>query len=148
MYMLSDHQQLTLLTIDDTKRQVCGVSCYHDTSSIIQKADALSAILAQKRYCMPLLAIACALALALYGARPASGYGINVTIDDTYGDEMTGAKPVYAPDDGLPPIWENAPCGGCGVQVSPSQVHNRKWHAVTVNGTTPSVSITLNFNGM
>ncbi|KAJ7625525.1 hypothetical protein FB45DRAFT_67865 [Roridomyces roridus] len=65
----------------------------------------------------------------------------NRTIDDTYGDLVTGAMPFYAPAS----AWNPSNCTGCFVQPDPSQLLNGTRHDSTARGATSSV--TLQFSG-
>ncbi|KAH9930986.1 uncharacterized protein B0H18DRAFT_120691 [Fomitopsis serialis] len=70
------------------------------------------------------------------------------TIDDTYGDSVTGATPVYPNED----CWNEGPgCSACVLQPDPSEAHNGTWHDTTSNICTtqypPTHSVTFSFNG-
>ncbi|KAH9932121.1 uncharacterized protein BXZ73DRAFT_77617 [Epithele typhae] len=79
---------------------------------------------------------------------------VNVTIDDEFGDDITGAKPVYSPDTGL---WtQGSTCTGCGVrsiaypqgEVQASQAFHGTWHDATyLSGYGSPCAVTLTFNG-
>ncbi|KAM5539939.1 hypothetical protein V8D89_006442 [Ganoderma adspersum] len=73
---------------------------------------------------------------------------VNRTIDDKYGDEVTGQVPLYTPSKG----WaEGSNCNGCGISVSggvdPHGPFNGTWHDTTVHPHDPSHTIALNFTG-
>ncbi|KAH9930967.1 uncharacterized protein B0H18DRAFT_872741 [Fomitopsis serialis] len=52
------------------------------------------------------------------------------TIDDTYGDSVTGATPVYSNED----CWNEGPgCSACTFQPNTSEAHNGTWHDTTSN---------------
>ncbi|KAJ7625524.1 hypothetical protein FB45DRAFT_921658 [Roridomyces roridus] len=65
----------------------------------------------------------------------------NRTIDDTYGDPITGFMPFYAPAS----QWNPTNCTGCFVQPDPSQLFNGTRHDTTSNDGTSS--LTLQFTG-
>lgn len=97
---------------------------------------------------MPSLAAAAAALLLLLTlpSRHADAVLINRTIDDEYGDPITGIMPVYNPPD----AWaQGAKCPGCGAQPSPNLAFNGTWHDSTyfasVGG--PAHSIAISFNG-
>jgi hypothetical protein len=63
------------------------------------------------------------------------------TIDDTYGDSVTGDLPTYIG------VWSNASlCNFCPIQYHPdlSQLHNGTWHSAIID---ISTSVTLKFTG-
>ncbi|KAF8140813.1 hypothetical protein K438DRAFT_1636833 [Mycena galopus ATCC 62051] len=70
----------------------------------------------------------------------------NRTIDDFYGDEVTGVRPVYDPLD----AWNvNSNCTGCFVQPDASQTVDGTWHDTTDKATEgpPTHNVTLQFTG-
>jgi hypothetical protein len=71
---------------------------------------------------------------------------VNRTIDDQYGDSITGATPVYAPK----ALWtQGALCQSCGAQPDPTMVFNRTWHDSTYTVEDGQQrTITISFNGM
>ncbi|KAF8077613.1 hypothetical protein FPV67DRAFT_1775019 [Lyophyllum atratum] len=70
---------------------------------------------------------------------------VNRTIDDTTGDAVTGARPIYLP--ATPGVWENAACTGCAVKPDPAQAFKGSWTAATYNKDLASMSIELSFTG-
>ncbi|KAJ6480925.1 hypothetical protein C8R45DRAFT_872101 [Mycena sanguinolenta] len=71
------------------------------------------------------------------------GSVLPATIDDTNGDSLTGAQPVYTGS-----FSANSDCDGCTVHPDPSQAHDGTWHdSSQFNGAAP-VSVTLSFNGI
>lgn len=70
---------------------------------------------------------------------------VNVTIDDTSGDENTGALPVYIPLED----WTAEPgCTQCVVKPDPTQAFNHTWHDTSHFPTNPDqLSIQINFTG-
>lgn len=72
---------------------------------------------------------------------------INVTIDDQYGDEMTGVVPWYLP---LSNWTQGATCVGCFAKPDPNLALSGTWHDTTWH---PNVdqgapfSINIIFNG-
>ncbi|EPS98618.1 hypothetical protein FOMPIDRAFT_1017517 [Fomitopsis schrenkii] len=71
------------------------------------------------------------------------GTATNRTIDDNYGDSVTGAKPTYS--DG----WNYGPdCSKCYVQPVVSDTFDRSWHDVTASPDDPAArDIMLTFTG-
>ena len=69
----------------------------------------------------------------------------NRTIDDEYGDSVTGLAPEYSP----PGAWhQGSTCQACFVQLDGSQVLEGSWHDTTHHGGDPEPrSITMRFNG-
>ncbi|KAI0666261.1 hypothetical protein C8Q78DRAFT_1072504 [Trametes maxima] len=65
-------------------------------------------------------------------ARPfAAAALVNVTIDDTFGDESNGNKISYQPES----AWNvGQDCPACTAKPDISQVFNRTWHDTTFNG--------------
>ena len=51
------------------------------------------------------------------------------TIDDTYGDSVTGALPTYSDTD----CWHQNPCANCSLKPDASQAHNGTWHDTSSN---------------
>jgi hypothetical protein len=77
-------------------------------------------------------------------ARWVSATQVNVTVDDTDGDDVTGVLPVYQPSD----KWAQGPCGGCGVQlVDPKQAFKGTWHDATSTKPEDVRNITVQFTG-
>lgn len=68
---------------------------------------------------------------------------VNVTIDDTFGDPLTGNHIDYSP---LTSWNIGANCDGCTTAPDPSQVYNHTWHDGTFNrnaGSNPSPNAVL-----
>jgi hypothetical protein len=70
---------------------------------------------------------------------------VNRTIDDTFGDSLTGDKPTYLPS----AVWNdlNATCDTCVTQLDPNQAFNGTWTAAMYSPQLGSVSIELSFTG-
>ena len=65
-----------------------------------------------------------------------------VTIDDEYGDSLTGALPVYEG------AWKYGPdCSGCLLQPSPEEAFKAGWHDTTTSTQYAQQQVTLTFNG-
>ncbi|KAI0677297.1 hypothetical protein C8Q78DRAFT_961976 [Trametes maxima] len=85
----------------------------------------------------------------LLSARLVAGATRTVVIDDTYGDEATGALPTYAPS----AAWtQGKPCGfdvyDCLVNPDPNIARNGTWHdSVGKTDDAPTRTIDLNFEG-
>lgn len=72
---------------------------------------------------------------------------VNRTIDDQFGDPITGIMPVYSPEAN----WQQgATCGGCWAQPSKYMTFDGTWHDSTyfVTSGGPPHSITIPFNGL
>ena len=69
---------------------------------------------------------------------------VNVSIDDTYGDAMTGQKPVDQPSG----PWDGANCTHCDIVPSVALAFDGTWTAATYNpGPNSNINITLSFTG-
>ncbi|KAH0583495.1 hypothetical protein H2248_009123 [Termitomyces sp. 'cryptogamus'] len=67
----------------------------------------------------------------------------NRTIDDTHGDLVTGAKPIY-----LPGPWQHSDCGGCAIKPPLDNVFMQTYSAFTyMEEKFPSMSIQFSFQG-
>ncbi|KAF5386634.1 hypothetical protein D9615_001525 [Tricholomella constricta] len=75
----------------------------------------------------------------------ASALVTNRTIDDTTGDVVTGARPVYLPTTSF--TWEDATCKRCAITPDPSQAFKGTWTAATYKPELVSMSIELSFRG-
>lgn len=69
----------------------------------------------------------------------------NRTIDDQFGDSVTGVLPEYSP----PALWDKGiTCANCTVHLDPSRVLYGSWHDTTHRPGEPDQhSITMRFNG-
>ncbi|EAU85029.1 hypothetical protein CC1G_04125 [Coprinopsis cinerea okayama7 len=56
---------------------------------------------------------------------------VNVTIDDSLPDPVTGAVFRYSPEGGW--LDGREPCNGCTTRPDPALLHNRTWHDSTFN---------------
>ncbi|OCH96619.1 hypothetical protein OBBRIDRAFT_718250 [Obba rivulosa] len=72
----------------------------------------------------------------------------NVTVDDTFGDPITGEQFVYKPaSGGSIPAWNvGQDCPGCFAQPDPDQTYLHTWHDGTTGIMTP-MSASINFEG-
>lgn len=69
---------------------------------------------------------------------------VNRTIDDEYGDSVTGLKPQYSPPD----VWnQGSLCEDCSIKLDSSHVLNGTWHDATQVDGDSVRSITMHFNG-
>ena len=67
---------------------------------------------------------------------------VNRTIDDHFGDQITGALPIYSPAN----LWQQGNgCTGCLFQADVSKAFDGTWHDSTflVGGATRTVSVTF-----
>lgn len=67
----------------------------------------------------------------------------NITVDDTFGDPVAGAKLVYSPES----IWAGPECTGCSIQPNKKLASNGTWKAATYKPEYGSMSIQLSFKG-
>ncbi|KAK0184715.1 hypothetical protein F5146DRAFT_987590 [Armillaria mellea] len=76
----------------------------------------------------------------------------NYTIDDTFGDELTGVKVQYTPygqpENESVPVWNNAlQCSGCAIVPDTSLAMNRTWTGATYDQSLTYMSAELTFHG-
>lgn len=87
------------------------------------------------------------LSLILFSTPCLAGF-VNRTIDDEHGDEVTGVKPTYLPDDNT---WrQGSSCSSCSITpiVDREQVLDRTWHDATYHHLESSgLIIEATFNG-
>ncbi|KAI0756231.1 hypothetical protein C8Q80DRAFT_1115816 [Daedaleopsis nitida] len=93
------------------------------------------------RICKHPLAALCAVAI-LFAVSGALAGPINRTIDDQFGDSVTGVLPQYLG------AWNRVPCSVCRAKPDPSKVYRGTWHDTTSHYTenNPS-SVSLQFTG-
>ncbi|KZT06163.1 uncharacterized protein LAESUDRAFT_726375 [Laetiporus sulphureus 93-53] len=66
----------------------------------------------------------------------------NFTIDDEYGDSVSGLQPIYQPS------WNYGPqCPGCAIHPEKDETFDQTWHDTTIHPEDPSYNVTLMFNG-
>ncbi|PIL37474.1 hypothetical protein GSI_01168 [Ganoderma sinense ZZ0214-1] len=88
------------------------------------------------------------LALSLFAAS-VNSTPLNVTIDDEFGDEITGLLPIYSPAE----EWEQGlTCISCNVNVfdvalGMSQIYQATWHEATHQAGGGQTTITVSFTG-
>ncbi|KAF9065722.1 hypothetical protein BDP27DRAFT_1158811, partial [Rhodocollybia butyracea] len=70
---------------------------------------------------------------------------VNRSIDDTFGDSVTGQKPVFLPT--TPGVWANQSCTGCAIHPPTSEAFDGTYTATTYNSTLGYISITFDFIG-
>lgn len=72
----------------------------------------------------------------------------NITIDDQYGDAVTGQTPTYVPNE--IGIWaQGATCQICAAKPDVSQAFEHTWHDASQKlGETDQRSIQINFTGI
>ncbi|KAJ7468722.1 hypothetical protein FB451DRAFT_1039112 [Mycena latifolia] len=68
----------------------------------------------------------------------------NHSIDDFYGDALTGFLPVYEPALAWHP---DGNCSGCSVKPDPTLALNRTWHDSTQRAGDSPCSVTIQFTG-
>ncbi|CAA7270983.1 unnamed protein product [Cyclocybe aegerita] len=73
---------------------------------------------------------------------------LNRTIDDGYGDPVTGKMPIYFPPSKPESPWNNQTCGGCAIQPNLNMTHRRTYTAATYHPFLQNMSITLDFTGI
>ncbi|KAJ7491078.1 hypothetical protein FB451DRAFT_630759 [Mycena latifolia] len=71
-------------------------------------------------------------------------FSLNRTIDDEFGDSVSGVQPTYRPAS----FWSlDSSCDGCVLHADPKLAFNHTWHdSSQLPGTAP-VSLTLDFVG-
>lgn len=77
---------------------------------------------------------------------PAVAVPNNRTIDDTFGDFVTGQKVVYTPS--TPLTWKTQDCTDCLLNPEVNNAHNGTYTAATCYPALGSMSINLTFTGM
>lgn len=70
---------------------------------------------------------------------------VNRSIDDTYGDSVTGDRPTYLPTTGG--VWADATCQGCAIQPNPSLAFDGSWTASTYHPALNEISFQFQFTG-
>ncbi|KAF9037905.1 hypothetical protein BDP27DRAFT_1435522 [Rhodocollybia butyracea] len=70
---------------------------------------------------------------------------VNRSIDDTFGDSVTGQRPVFLPTS--PGVWANQDCTGCAIQPPTTKAFDGTYTASTYNSMLGSISIAFNFTG-
>jgi len=85
------------------------------------------------------------LLVVLIFIRNSSGNVVNLTIDDTFGDALTGARPVYSPGE----LWQGNTCINCAINPDPSFAFEHTWTSATYKpqSQVEAMSITFNFTG-
>ena len=68
---------------------------------------------------------------------------VNKTIDDTYGDPITGRAPVYLPNG----CWNSQNCFGCVINPNASLPFDGTWSAATYHSGQNDLDITFSFTG-
>jgi len=72
----------------------------------------------------------------------------NRTIDDTYGDSVTGVIPIYDNGNGSANVWNAQPgCPGCTLQPDASLAFKNTWHDNMYFGNTPYAYVNITFSG-
>ncbi|KAF9457712.1 hypothetical protein BDZ94DRAFT_1202270 [Collybia nuda] len=77
-----------------------------------------------------------------------TGKATNRTIDDQFGDSVTGQKPIFSPT--TEGIWANETCAGCRFQPDKAVAFKGTWQAATFRpepGGSGPLSIDLSFKG-
>ena len=76
--------------------------------------------------------------------RASSGFRVNVTVDDQYGDPLTGKTPSYEPGG----VWrQGSSCTGCSIKLDPNQTCDGTWHDVTWSVGNQPFTIEIEFTG-
>src|SRR5262245_3177183 len=91
----------------------------------------------------------CAFLFFLSALRSVGGTQINRTIDDQFGDSVTGAKVQYLPtsfNGGL--VWKTSSnCGDCAIVPDSSKAFNNTWTSATYYSSLDHISAGFNFQG-
>lgn len=77
---------------------------------------------------------------------------VNQTIDDSFGDLVTGAKVLYFPStrqgNNLNVFWSNEDqCAGCAIVPDKTQAFNNTWTSATYVASIGQMSATMSFDG-
>lgn len=96
-------------------------------------------------YTLPLLPLVISFILLLAQLEGSVAVLSNRTIDDEFGDSVTGQKPVFLPNS--PDVWQGQDCMVCKVHPDKTKAFNRTFNAATYNPKYGSISIGLNFTG-
>lgn len=72
-------------------------------------------------------------------------YPSNQTIDDQFGDSVTGRIPNFWSD--LTSPWANETCGGCAIKLDVTQVYKGTYSAATYHPDLGSLGVGMQFNG-
>ncbi|KAI0757342.1 hypothetical protein C8Q80DRAFT_1091069 [Daedaleopsis nitida] len=89
---------------------------------------------------LPIDLLSLAFATAWFSANTPFAFAtlVNVTIDDTLGDERTGAQIVYEPPD----VWKvGQNCIDCTAKLDQSQLQNGTWHEGTLSAISESAGV-------
>ncbi|KAF9030411.1 hypothetical protein BDP27DRAFT_1246162 [Rhodocollybia butyracea] len=70
---------------------------------------------------------------------------VNRSIDDGFGDSVTGQKPVFLPI--TPGVWANQSCTSCAIQPPTSDAFDNTYTAATYHPALDNISITFDFTG-
>ena len=76
--------------------------------------------------------------------RPVAAALVNRTIDDQFGDSVTGLLPVYSPAKG---VWDNQTCIGCAIKADVTRAFMGTYSAATYNPGLTSMGISMQFSG-
>lgn len=68
---------------------------------------------------------------------------VNRSIDDTYGDNVTGQVPVYQPNG----AWNGVNCSGCFIVPNKSLAFDETWAYGSYNPGLNNINITFSFTG-
>ncbi len=89
-----------------------------------------------------------ALLLSVIAPQEAHGVLVNVTVDDTLGDERTGILPVYAGDTAWNAVSATNPCPLCVLQPDIGQMFDGTYHDGFTSSPVDNVkTITIKFTG-
>ncbi|PFH51668.1 hypothetical protein AMATHDRAFT_58418 [Amanita thiersii Skay4041] len=70
----------------------------------------------------------------------------NRTIDDTFGDQVTGKRPLFLPN--TTGVWGNKTCNECKIQPDPALAFHGTWAAAAYQEGLENISIALDFTGV
>ncbi|KAI0323265.1 hypothetical protein GY45DRAFT_695812 [Cubamyces sp. BRFM 1775] len=74
---------------------------------------------------------------------------VNITIDDTYGDESNGKQITYSSEDPKSPWHLGQSCTGCAVHLDPTHVYDGTWHDSTHEAESEELlTATVGFEGV
>ncbi|KAJ2915234.1 hypothetical protein MD484_g5174, partial [Candolleomyces efflorescens] len=92
-----------------------------------------------------MLRLKSALIALLWACIPALGAQVNITIDDTTGDEVTGVKPIFSPS--TRGLWKDQTCIDCLINPDVRLTVRNTYTAATYIPELGKMSISLRFNG-
>ncbi|KZT06159.1 uncharacterized protein LAESUDRAFT_200320 [Laetiporus sulphureus 93-53] len=143
-HLISDHSvvgRCIVARLGGDKMRSRPSSLYSSQPSIVlPTAAAHRAVMRSAEIGLRQFLLVCIVSVLL--VRLASSKPTNRTIDDEYGDSVTGLIPLYQGN------WNYGPrCSECCIHPDTLLVFDRTWHDTTTQTTDPVANFTLTFNG-